>query len=205
MPDCKIVCLGFPKTGTKSMANIFQMFNLKVNSNPISNDAIFPEYIILDNNINYYCDDMISVNQNLEYFDAFHDIPYSLDYINIYNLYPNSKFILTIRDPDLWFNSLYNYVKIPGAANKKIIKYLFGISIITMDDKKSVIETYIKHNEQIINFFKDKNNLSNLLIIDITNTNSSECWNIITSFLNIENVFTQRPFPICNKQTYDKF
>jgi hypothetical protein len=54
----KYICIGQPKTGTKTIAKIFNLLNFKVNGNPIcfNNDD---DYILLDNNIKYYTDDSI--------------------------------------------------------------------------------------------------------------------------------------------------
>ena len=104
----KIVCVGFPKTCTKSIAKVFNMLKYKTVSNPLCNDNVHPEYCILDRNIKYYLDDKYD-NTNIKYFKAFHDIPYSLNYKKIYKKYPKSKFILSIRDSEEWFNSIYTY------------------------------------------------------------------------------------------------
>ena len=50
----KVICIGQPKTGTKTLADIFIKLKYKTNSNPIclpSED----KYILLDNDIKYYC------------------------------------------------------------------------------------------------------------------------------------------------------
>ena len=118
----KIVCVGFPKTCTKSIAKVFNMLKYKTVSNPLCNDNVHPEYCILDRNIKYYLDDKYD-NTNIKYFKAFHDIPYSLNYKKIYKKYPKSKFILSIRDSEEWFNSIYTYQYIENAKSKKFFKH----------------------------------------------------------------------------------
>ena len=49
----KYICVGQPKTATKTMASIFNLLNFKVNSNPLClncND----DFVLVDNNIKYY-------------------------------------------------------------------------------------------------------------------------------------------------------
>ena len=126
----KYICIGQPKTGTKTIAKIFKLLNFKVNSNPIMKQD--GDGIILDNNISYYINDSIlKCHNNIETFEAFHDYPYSFNYEYINNNFPDSKFILTIRDTDTWFNSLYNYQYIPGMSNKNLLKKLYGYANIS--------------------------------------------------------------------------
>ncbi len=167
----KVVCVGQPKTGTKTIAKIFENFGLYVNPNPIciNNDD---DYIILNNNIKYYIDNNHIVNdddeilyKNLELYEAFHDIPYSNNYEYIYKLYPNSKYILTLRDPLSWFNSLFNYQNISTMINIKILKKLYGHYKLSHENKEEIIEKYNNHNNKIIEFFKDKPD--RLLVINI--------------------------------------
>ena len=55
----KYVCVGQPKTGTKTMAEIFRLLMFNVNNNPIcSCSDANDEFILLDNNIEYYINDI---------------------------------------------------------------------------------------------------------------------------------------------------
>ena len=64
----------------KSIAKIFSKLGYFVNSNPLCLDEM-DDYILLDNNINYYVyDDIEKVVKNLDTFNMFHDIPYSMNY-----------------------------------------------------------------------------------------------------------------------------
>ena len=197
----KIICVGQPKTGTKSFAYIFNMLNYKVCSNPI---CCYPndEYILLDNNIKYYaCDDITInniINKNITLFDVFHDIPYSFNYEYIYKLYPDSKFILLLRDEESWFKSLFNYQSISGATNENILYKLYGYKNITYDNYNDIISKYNKYNEDIINFFSDKKD--SLLIINLIN-----CWDKSNEIKKLEiflNIKINFDCPHINKQIY---
>ena len=91
----KIVCIGQPKTATKSMAKIFQLLGFNTNSNPLCLTNT-DDFILLDNEIKYYFNDdtIEKCLQNIELFEAFHDYPYSFSYEYIYSHYPDTKFIL---------------------------------------------------------------------------------------------------------------
>jgi hypothetical protein len=182
MIDKKIVCIGLLKTGTKSLAKAFRILDYSVNSDPISIDEEL-ECVLLDNNIKYYCDENYN-NENINEFQAFHDIPYSINYKNIYNTYNNSKFILTVRDSNSWFKSLYNYQFLPNALNYKFLKYFFNCDTISYENKDIYINAYEKYNKDVIEFFSDKKDI--LLVINIFENNSEMNWKLICDFLNVE-------------------
>ena len=88
------------------MAKIFKLLNYTVNENPICLNED-DDFVLLDNNISYYTNDnILKCHNNIEMFEAFHDYPYSFNYEYINTIFPYSKFILTIRNSDEWFNSL---------------------------------------------------------------------------------------------------
>ena len=182
--DKKIVCIGLPKTGTKSLAKAFAILNYSVNSNPM---CIVEDHVLLDNDIKYYCDENHD-NDNIHVFEAFHDIPYSINYKNIYNTYNNSKFILTVRDSDSWFKSLYNYQFLPNAVNYKFIKYFFNCDIISYENKDIYINAYEKYNKDVINYFNHVFEIkkTNVLVINIFENSSEKNWKLICDFLDVE-------------------
>lgn len=191
----KYVCVGQPKTGTKTMAKIFKLLNFKVNSNPLCLDNN-EDFILLDNGISYYINDgIIKCNNNIEIFEAFHDYPYSFNYEYINDNFPDSKFILTIRDSETWFNSLINYQYIPNSVNKKLLKKLYGYDIILLENKTDVISKYNEYNTNIINYFNDKP--SKLLIVDLTkDDNKIKLMNFLKKDIQFE-------IPHENKQKYN--
>jgi hypothetical protein len=187
------VCVGQPKTGTKTISKIFQLLKFKVNSNPIcinKND----DFIILDNNILYYTNDNITkCRNNIEEFHAFHDYPYSFNYKYINDNFSDSKFILTIRNSDEWFNSLIHYQHLEGTSNKKLLQKLYGYETILLENKAEVISKYNEYNEKIIKYFSDKP--EKLLIIDLKNVNKSELSEFLQRNIDFE-------IPHENKQNY---
>jgi hypothetical protein len=190
----KYICIGQPKTGTKTIAKIFNLLNFKVNTNPLCfNDN--EDFIMLDNNISYYTNDSIlKCHNNIEIFEVFHDYPYSFNYEYINNNFSDSKFILTIRDSDKWFNSLINYQHIPNSTNKNLLKKLYGYNIVSLENKTDVISKYNEYNTNIIKYFDDKP--CKLIILDLAKDNIK---NKLNDFLKINIDFE---IPHENKQTY---
>ena len=181
----KIVCIGQPKTATKSMAKIFQLLGFNTNNNPrcLTNTD---DFILLDNEIKYYFNDdtIEKCLQNIELFEAFHDYPYSFSYEYIYSHYPDTKFILTIRDSDKWFTSLSTYQDILGASNKKLLYKLYGYETFLFENKEQIIDNYNIYNENIQKYFQNKPN--SLLIINISDDdNKYECLCNIGNFLHL--------------------
>ena len=192
----KYICVGQPKTATKTMAKIFEILGFKVNSNPLCfNDT--DDFILLDNNVSYYINDTIlQCYNNIEMFEAFHDYPYSFNYEYINNTFPDSKFILTIRDSEKWFNSLINYQYIQGASNKNLLKKIYGYEVILLENKTEIIFKYDEYNTNIIKYFKDTPD--KLLIVDLTKDNIN--LENLSKFLN-KNINFEIPHE--NKQTYN--
>ena len=165
----KYVCIGQPKTGTKTIAKLFNMLKLKTNCNPECLN-ITDDFVLLDNNIKYYTnDDILKCHNNIEIFDAFHDYPYSFNYEYINDNFPDSKFILTIRNSEDWFNSLINYQTLGNSVNKPLLKKLYGYEFVTLENKENVISKYNEYNFNIMKYFYSKTR--KLLIIDLTKDN----------------------------------
>ena len=194
----KYICIGQPKTGTKTMAKIFSLLNLKVNPNPICFNSC-DDFILLNDDILYYfmSDNISKCHHNIENFDAFHDYPYSFNYEYVNNVFPESKFILTIRDDESWFNSLINYQHLPGASNRFFLEKLYGYKVILPENKKDVIFKYNEYNANIINFFQDKQD--KLLIINLTAEDKNDIKMKLGEFLQKTIDFE---IPHENKQTY---
>jgi hypothetical protein len=194
----KYICVGQPKTGTKTIAEIFRLLMFNVNNNPLCLNAN-DDFILLDNNIEYYANDnILKCHKNIEMYEAFHDYPYSFNYAYINTKFPDSKFILTLRDCDEWFNSLFNYQSIPGMTNKSLLKKLYGYETILLENKRDIILKYKKYNTNIINYFHNKPN--KLLLINLAKDDE----NIITKKLSI---FLKKTIdfkiPHENKQIYN--
>jgi hypothetical protein len=110
----KVFGIGANKTGTTTLQFVFEIIGLKVAPQLEGEIAGVPFY---HGNFNALID---YINR----FDAFQDAPFSIKYTyaQIDALFPNSKFILTHREPNEWFNSLLTFHKKifacePGAPN----------------------------------------------------------------------------------------
>lgn len=185
----KIFCIGFNKTGTTTLEKVlidlgFNGPDQQYQERLLSNDVDNGQFQNLENFIQDY--------------DFFQDRPFSQNntYLACDLLFPGSKFILTIRDEDSWFNSIYNYhKKIFGFNDRSEIdenffkgKKLYLDKDYTWKNKKKFVlkidenksyedwsllydekhykEIYRNRNNEIIKYFHARPN--DLLIIDLT-------------------------------------
>jgi len=178
----KIFCIGRNKTGTTSIKKAFELHGLKV-GNQAKAELLIDAYAVRNfKKIGHYC----------KTAQAFQDLPFSLPYTYIYldNQFPNSKFILTIRDSaDVWYNSLINFhTKIFSKKNQlptkddlmnspyrykgfawKVNRTLYNTPEEDIYNEKMLKQSYIRHNERVQTYFKNKHNL---LIINLKEKNS---------------------------------
>src|SRR3990167_9492264 len=117
----KIFCLGFHKTGTSSLTKALRILGYATihgdprGSWPGANEGVtFIEMIQRGD----------FVLPTFQQFDAFSDNPYFTIWREIYNLYPQSKFILTVRDETSWINSCVKFYE--GRRIRPMRQWMFG-------------------------------------------------------------------------------
>ncbi len=198
----KIFCIGTNKTGTTSMATIFRELEIPVASQRKA-ELLFKDLS----------------NKNLKDFYkyvkyggvAFQDIPFSLP--NTFKIldvkFPDSKFILTIRDsPEVWYNSLTTYHaklfgngNIPNKLDLKNAKYVYPgwmwesyqLYYKTPEDdiynKPILIQQYTDYNNSVLDYFKEQP--EKLLVVNLKESNAAEK---ISRFLNSKKVLEKIPW-----------
>jgi hypothetical protein len=165
-----IFCIGFSKTGTTSLDKALYILGYRPIHWPrahIKPRKGWIEYI------------------KKSPYDAFSDAPiyFSGFFKELDKEFPNSKFILTVRDPKSLLKSWENYFSnAPWAVDSK-------------EEKNNLIKEYNDHKKDVLEYFKDKS--SQLLVFDIF---GEDGWNKLCKFLNkpTPNV----PFPHERKTKY---
>jgi hypothetical protein len=200
----KIICVGQPKTGTKTLKNIFEQLGKKCSGDPRCFLRDNRDYTTINDipiDINNFFNNISYFHKHLKTFDFFHDVPYSFNYELIDKQYPDSKFILTIRDEEEWFKSLFNYQYLPGAVSLSILNVIYHHEIIMEEHKNEVIELYRKYNNDVITYFKDVP--EKLLIINLCDKtkNNTEIIQKITDFTKLV-IPMNFVFPHVNSQKY---
>ncbi len=203
----KVFGIGANKTCTTTLELILKSLGLKM---PIQTEQ---EILLVKQLQNGNFTPLIDL---VNKFDAFQDQPFSSDltFSQVDALFPNSKFILTIREPEEWFASRIKFdLKRLGLSSvkelnesffKNKLSYLYENyeyenlrrQALTVEenkvyenwdniwDKKNAIERYKQRNKLIIKYFAFRQN--QLLVIDLSKENDTSK---ILKFLNIPTIF----------------
>ena len=108
---------------------------------------------------------LVDASQN---YDAFFDSPWFLFYKIFDNLY-DAKFVHCIRDPESWYKSCVRYFKDQPAS--PIDKFIYGneVAFSVENNKNFWIERYLRHNQEVLDYFKGR---SNFLLVDLFDKNN---------------------------------
>jgi len=124
----------------------------------------------------------------LKTYDSVQDNPWYLLYKEIDSQYPDSKFILTIRNESEWLESCNRFF---GAKRKPIHKFIYGVDTF-LGNEDIYLKRYQKHNREVLTHFSDMK--EKLLVLDLSKGNA---WKKICTFLN--KPIIDLPFPHLNK------
>lgn len=192
----KIFVIGFNKTGTTSL--YFTLKELGFNMGDQKVAEVMTYYMFKNN-------DFSELKPYCQTAEAFQDVPFSLPniYKKLYILYPNAKFILTIRDSaEQWYSSLINFQKnrfqkqgndlptiddhmksnyvFPG-FNLLLKKELFNYPETPLYSKPAYIKIYEQHITDVKTFFKTK--IDNLIIVNVSKDGER---NRLLNFLDVK-------------------
>ncbi|CAH8295388.1 hypothetical protein EV196_10867 [Mariniflexile fucanivorans] len=173
----KIFCIGYNKTGTTSLEKVLMDFDFKMGKQEEA------ELLIK----NYLEKDYKPIVKYCKKAEAFQDVPFSLPYLWIIlkEHYPNAKFILTIRDPNKWYNSITKFhsnkfadgARVPEKNDLINATYrykgflwdynraVFNTPEDDIYNKELLLESYNKHNKEVMLYFK---NDPNFICIDVS-------------------------------------
>ncbi|MFL9959859.1 hypothetical protein PQR02_01630 [Paraburkholderia sediminicola] len=185
----KVFGIGANKTGTTSLQAIFNILGLNVA--PQQEGELHGVQAMKGN--------LRPLVDYVSKYDAFQDIPFSIKstYAQLDALFPGSKFVLTYRNADAWFNSLHQFHrKIFGVPDEREIRredyrslnYLYPGYVDHMMDLNWTLEVYeevsLKRNYELFynpdhykSIYRERNaeivrhfseRPSDLLVIDLT-------------------------------------
>ncbi len=179
----KIFGIGANKTGTSSLAKALEILGYKI-SHWDHHEEISKG--ILKYQFNY---------KFLKKYDGVVDLPIPSIYKELDQHYPGSKFILTIRDASKWIKSEEAHHKLIGEDQPIFECFLMYGSYFF--NNEMYLKRYAEHNEEVLEYFKDRP--EDLLVLDISNDNA---WSSLCKFLG--KPVTDQPFPHENKGDYMK-
>lgn len=198
----KIFCVGRNKTGTTSLTYEFKDRNFIVGNEYIAQLTLRKPY---------YNKNFQPIIKHCKTAQVFQDVPFSWvgTYKHVDKAYPDSKFILSIRDAESWYKSVVNHMsnhitngeRVPtikdfknfknGFYYKDFLAKKYRGTVEDPLDKDFLINEYNKHNQEIIEYFKGT---GRLLVVDVSNTDD---YSKFCKFLNLEQV--NDSFPWKNK------
>jgi len=171
----KIFGIGLPKTGTRSLAETLKILGYKIGREKRKTQKTFKKELAIWEHLEeiIISNDSIILNNFCRYYNIFD------------KLYPNSKFILTVRDKNAWIESYTNWfvntnhIDYEKESNRSILlKFLHDLKFATFKpNKKQLSILYDIHMEEVQWYFKKR---KNLLIYNIC---ASEGWEPLCNFL----------------------
>ncbi|MDB6156009.1 MAG: hypothetical protein JWL90_4462 [Chthoniobacteraceae bacterium] len=182
LQEPKIFCIGRNKTGTTSLKKALEDLGYHVGNQHVA-EKLFRHYKDRDfRPLIEYCASA----------EAFQDIPFSLPYtfIALDQAFPGSKFILTVRDEDEWFDSLVRFqIKMHGKDGAvgtleelrndpycykgfayETKKYAYGLPDDDLYNRDIWIAHYRRHNAMVADYFRFRP--GDLLTIDVGQSSS---------------------------------
>lgn len=165
-PSRKVFCVGFQKTGTTSLGYALHRLGYRVaGSTQIDRNRALEEIL----------EDALSRSDS---YDAFQDMPWCLFFREMNRRWPNSKFILTLRDPEDWYQSLHNHFKHEGLS--RLQRQVYDTRDIS--NKAKLISVYERHINEVRSYFSYSPDL--LLELSVGKENN---WISLCEFLGIAN------------------
>ena len=192
----KVFGIGLSRTGTKSLTSALNILGIKTIHYP-DDDTTLRELVEGNYNLSL-----------LQHFDAITDITVSPFYPQLDELFPNSKYILTVRNKTEWLRSLEKHWNGRPAfvdydhqspCNNEIhmnIRRLLRAANYGCYEFSAQRLSYVydHHYQSVLSYFKDRPD--SLLVLDIC---SGEGWEKICPFL--DKPIVPYPFPFIKKQS----
>lgn len=145
-PQQKIFCIGMNKTGTTSIGDALSILGYRrFGWKPSISSGLTLRWH--EGNI----DKFVDISKE---YDVFEDIPWPFVYKEMYDLYPNAKFILTERTTtESWLISIQKHI---SRGQNWVGHYLIYGSYNPVSDASKYMARYVEHNKEVKDFFKDK-------------------------------------------------
>ncbi|MGM7683380.1 sulfotransferase [Cytobacillus sp. Hm23] len=198
----KIFCIGRNKTGTTSLKKAFEDLGYHVGDQREAENLL----------VNFLEKDIETIIDYCNYAEVFQDFPFSWPetYKFLDKAFPNSKFILSVRDDaSQWYKSITKFHSKLFADGKRIPtkkdlmnatyifkgrpwithKAIFGDTGNDTYDKDILTKHYNQHNKDVIEYFKDRPN--DLLVINLAEAGSYERF---CKFLDVNPLYDDFPW-----------
>ena len=172
----KVFCVGFHKTGTKSLARALEILGYRVTG---PNGAREPR--IAERALPMALD----IAQR---FDAFNDNPWPILFRELDAAFPGSRFILTVRPADSWIASVVGHF---GDEPTPMREWIYGEGRgAPRGNERVYVDRFRRHNADVVSYFAGR---ECLVTMDVT---AGDGWETLCRFLALP--VPDRPFPHIN-------
>jgi Sulfotransferase domain len=202
MDSKKIFGLGFSKTGTTSFEKALELLGYKVCRGHWKKPHTFYLHAL------WIHRDYDEIFRLVNYWDAFADGPWGGTdlYKELYRRFPDSKYVLTIRDAESWYESFeklitmfdlnletaldsYHANGMYGSAY--FFKHVFQIDKLA-GNRDKIIAHYNEYNDRVIEFLSKGK--ADFMVFDMP---KGDGWEKLCKFLGV--AIPDAPFPHANK------
>jgi hypothetical protein len=170
----KVLGIGLSKTGTHSLTRALEMLGYRAIHYPSPALMLEGRY-----------------DEAIGPYDAATDISVSAFYRELDRAYPGSRFILTIREPTGWLDSVEDHRRrrahedttaCPKAGVREIVYGTRGF------DREMFARAAQRHTSEVMEYFADRPD--DLLVLDVCGEPGDRVWKALCRFLD-------RPIPDC--------
>lgn len=177
----KVFCIGFHKTGTSSMRAALEILGYRVTGPDHTGD---PDLAATLGRVT------AEISQR---FDAFQDNPWPLVFREMDALHPGARFILTVRDPQKWYDSNRNHF---GSKTTPMRELIYGPGAGAPEGNEAVYKARLaRHEREVRAYFRGRPD--DLLELDLARDGR---WEPLCGFLG--HPVPDRPFPHANRIPY---
>lgn len=182
----KVFGIGFQKTGTSSLDAAFRILGYRTDkgvfiNTPAKKSSVWIEPALSNGNV---LELVLPIARAKE---AFSDNPWPLLYHELDAGFPGSKFVLTVREPQRWLESLVRHF---GSEEADMLEWIYGVRSVRGNEARCVA-IYEAHNETVRTHFASRPDA--LLEIDIER---EPHWDALCGFLG--KPIPRQPFPRAN-------
>ena len=172
----KVFCIGFHKTGTKSLAAALKTLGYRVTG---PNGARDPD---IAEKVHDMAWDLV------DRFDAFQDNPWPILFKELDQRCPGSRFVLTLRDTDDWLRSIVGHF---GRRESQMRRWIYGPGC-PEGNEQVYRERFERHNREVRDYFRDRP--GDLLELSLAR---GDGWQQLCPFLGLP--VASVPFPHANR------
>ncbi len=181
----KVFGIGWAKTGTTTLGHCFKILGYKHQSQRLDLVQDIKE------------EDLRRIREVAAQKESFEDWPWILLFRELDEMFPGSKFVLTVRDPERWVRSYTNMLRTQSEASEElneIRRILYNLPFPDVS-KWQLVQRYIRHNREVKQYFSGRP--EDLIVV---NWEEGDGWEELCSFLGKD--LPSEDFPHKNEARY---